>query len=79
MIKWEVKGMNCVGCANAVNNFLKSKGMSEIHVDFTTDEVSFVNNQNVAEQDLIKGIEGLGYSVGFPDEPKKKGWTLNFG
>lgn len=77
--KWEVKGMNCVGCSSAVNNFLESLGMENIHVDFSTDEVSFENTNEVEESEIIKGIEKLGYSVSTPEDPKKKAWTLNFG
>lgn len=77
--KWEVKGMNCVGCSGAVNNFLESLGMENIHVDFSTDEVVFENVKAIEENEIILGIEKLGYSVSTPDDPKKKTWTLNFG
>jgi len=76
--KWLVKGMNCVGCASTVNKYLESIGMENIHVDFTTDEVQFLNKAGVDEDEIARGIEKLGYHVSFPDELKKKDWTLSF-
>ncbi len=76
--KWEVKGMNCVSCSNTVSSLLKSKGMENIHVDFTTDEVSFMNSAQEKEEYLAKEIENLGFRVIFPDDPQKKNWTLSF-
>jgi copper chaperone CopZ len=74
---WEVKGMNCTGCASAVNNQLESLGMEEIFVDFSSGEVSFINTPKVAEEEIIKGIEKLGYTVVQGDDPKKKDWILD--
>jgi len=74
--KWEVKGMNCVGCFTSVNNQLKSMGLEDIFVDFSSGEVSFVNKPEVAEEDIIKGIEKLGFEVFVDEDPKKKGLML---
>jgi copper chaperone CopZ len=75
--KWEVKGMNCTGCASAVNNQLESLGMKDIFVDFSSGEVSFVNAPKIDEELIVKGIEKLGYTVIKDDEdPKKKDWIL---
>lgn len=75
--KWEVKGMNCTGCASAVNNQLDSLGLTDIFVDFSSGEVSFVNTPKIDEEEIAKGIEKLGYTVIMGDEdPKKKDWTL---
>lgn len=75
--KWEVKGMNCTGCASAVNNQLESLGMEDIFVDFSSGEVSFVNVPRINEEDIASGIEKLGYTVYMGGEdPKKKDWTL---
>ena len=70
--KWEVTGMNCVGCASSVKNLLDSMGMQEIFVDFSSDEVQFVNTPGEKEENIIHGIEKLGYAVRLPEEPKKK-------
>lgn len=74
--KWEVRGMNCTGCASAVNNQLESLGMEEIFVDFSSGEVSFVNTPKVEEEEIIKRIEKLGYTVIIGEDDKKKAWTL---
>ena len=70
--KWEVKGMNCVGCANTVKNLLDSMGMRDVFVDFSSDEVQFINAPGTPAQQIIQGIEKLGYTVRLPEEPEKK-------
>jgi len=78
LTKWEVKGMNCVSCSNTVSNLLKSKGMVNIHVDFSTDDVSFENVKQVDPEDLVRDIENLGFRVILPDDPQKKNLMLSF-
>jgi len=74
--KWEVKGMNCVGCSTSVNNQLESLGMENVFVDFSSGEVSFTNNAAIQEEKIIKAIENLGFTVILGDDPKKKDWIL---
>jgi copper chaperone CopZ len=74
--KWEVKGMNCTGCSSAVKNQLESLGMEDIFVDFSSGDVSFINTPRVDEEEIIKGIEKLGYTVLRGEDPKKKDWIL---
>ena len=74
--KWEVKGMNCTGCASAVNNQLETLGMQEVFVDFSAEEVSFINTPKMDETEIVKSIEKLGYQVYMGEDPKKKDWIL---
>lgn len=69
----EVRGMNCTGCSSSVNNFLQSLNLEDIFVDFSSGEVSFINKPKVKQEEIIAGIEKLGFTVILPDETKKKG------
>ncbi|MGI8952597.1 MAG: heavy metal translocating P-type ATPase [Chitinophagaceae bacterium] len=62
-INWEVKGMSCTNCALTIQKFLEEKGMENVKVNFIGGEISFENDKNISDADLIKGIHRLGYSV----------------
>jgi Cu+-exporting ATPase len=62
-INWKVEGMSCSACAQTVNGFLEKKGMKDIKVSLTAGEAHFKNETGITEEDLKKGIEGLGYHV----------------
>ncbi|MBI3234353.1 MAG: cation-translocating P-type ATPase, partial [Bacteroidetes bacterium] len=68
----KVKGMTCSGCANTVTKYLLNKGLSEVYVNFTTDEVRFKNEKMIAMSEIAKGINSLGYQVVLEDAPVKK-------
>ena len=62
-VNWKVEGMSCSACAQTINGFLEKKGMKEVRVSLTAGEAQFLNVPGLPEQDLKKGIEGLGYHV----------------
>ncbi len=61
-VNWKVDGMTCSNCALTVQQYLTNEGMENVKVNLIGGEVSFdVNGKN--EQQIIKGIESLGYTV----------------
>jgi len=61
-VTWKVEGMTCSNCALTVQQYLNNEGMNNVKVNLMGSEVSFdLNDKN--EQQIIKGIESLGYSV----------------
>jgi Cu+-exporting ATPase len=70
-INWKVEGMSCSACAQTINGFLEKKGMKDVKVSLTAGEAQFKNETGIREQDLKKGIEGLGYHVVDETAPSK--------
>jgi Cu+-exporting ATPase len=62
-IQWKVEGMTCANCALTIHKFLEKEGMKEVKVNAIGGEVSFEMNGNVSKEQIVKGIEHLGYSV----------------
>ncbi|THU41360.1 cadmium-translocating P-type ATPase [Niastella caeni] len=61
-VNWKVDGMTCSNCALTVQQYLTNEGMDNVKVNLMGGEVSFdINGKN--EQQIIKGIESLGYTV----------------
>jgi Cu+-exporting ATPase len=61
-VNWKVDGMTCSNCALTVQQYLTNEGMNDVKVNLMGGEVSFdINGKN--EQQIIKGIESLGYTV----------------
>src|ERR1017187_7160915 len=71
-VNWKVEGMSCSACAQTINGFLEKKGMRDVKVSLTAGEAQFRNESGVPEQELIKGIEHLGYRVAEGSSPKKR-------
>ncbi len=70
-VNWKVEGMSCSACAQTINGFLEKKGMKEVRVSLTAGEAQFLNVPGLPEQELKKGIEGLGYHVADESSAKK--------
>jgi Cu+-exporting ATPase len=62
-INWKVEGMSCSNCALTVGNFLKKEGLQNVKVNLIGGDVSFDANTDTPKQNIIKGIESLGYQV----------------
>ncbi|OQP46797.1 heavy metal translocating P-type ATPase [Niastella populi] len=61
-VNWKVDGMTCSNCALTVQQYLNNEGLANVKVNLIGGEVSFdINGKN--EQQILKGIESLGYSV----------------
>src|ERR1044071_4124861 len=62
-VQWKVEGMDCTTCALNIHKYLEKKGMKNVKVNFATGDVSFEFAEQFNEQELAKGIHGLGYEV----------------
>ncbi len=62
-----IEGMTCNNCALGVKRYLEKKGLQNVAVSFANAEASFEINGVLAKEDVINGIEKLGFSV-VPDE-----------
>lgn len=63
--------MSCSACAQTINGFLEKKGMRDVRVSLTAGEAHFENVPGLSEQELKKGIEGLGFRVAEETSNKK--------
>lgn len=75
----EVSGMTCTNCALSIQKLLEKQGGQEVNVNFATNEVRFINAQDIALDKIINDIESLGYQVIKSDnkeEPVKVQSTL---
>jgi len=70
-ISWNVEGMTCSHCAMTITQFLKNRGMKNIYVDFSSGAVKFDTNGNFNREEIIHGIEALGYHVAIEESEKK--------
>src|SRR5579864_835886 len=70
-VNWKVEGMSCSACAHTINGFLEKKGMKDVRVSLTAGEAHFQNVPGLPEQELKRGIEGLGYHVAEATTNKK--------
>lgn len=60
---WKVEGMTCSNCALTVTKFLEKKGKKNVKVNPISGDVLFDKDSEQDQQQLIKGIEELGYTV----------------
>jgi Cu+-exporting ATPase len=67
-VNWKVDGMTCSNCALTVQEYLTGEGLENVKVNLMGGEVSF-DSDGKNEQQIIKGIESLGYSVQSDDIP----------
>lgn len=63
LIELSVTGMHCNNCAMSIHRLLEKKGLSDISVDFASEEVKFSNQDDAVLPQIIKDIEGLGFKV----------------
>src|ERR1044072_8714600 len=70
-VNWKVDGMTCSNCALTVQQYLTNEGLGNVKVNLIGGEVSFdIDGKN--EQQILKGIESLGYSVHGEELPGPK-------
>ena len=62
-VNWKVEGMSCSNCALTINKYLQKEGLQNVKVNLMGGDVSFDLNENKTSQNIIKGIESLGYTV----------------
>lgn len=62
-IQWKVEGMHCANCALTINKYLQKQGASNVTVNPIDGDVAF-EIVDVPKEQLVKGVESLGYKVG---------------
>jgi len=62
-INLQVEGMTCANCALGITKLLEQKGQHGVYVNFATGEVQFDKIEQQQLEQLVSGIEGLGYKV----------------
>ncbi|MGN6419923.1 MAG: heavy metal translocating P-type ATPase [Pseudobacter sp.] len=79
-VNWKVDGMDCSNCVLTIRQFLEKKGLADVKVNLAGGDVSFTINGVNKKEDILKGIESLGYSVDAGDasiQTKKKKFLRN--
>lgn len=79
-VNWKVDGMDCSNCVLTIRQFLEKKGLGDVKVNLAGGDVSFTINGVNKKEDILKGIESLGYSVDAGDasiQTKKKKFLKN--
>lgn len=62
-VQWKVDGMDCTNCALTIRRYLEKEGMKNVKVNFGTGDVAFDMTGADKEDELAKGLKGLGYPV----------------
>ena len=65
-----VEGMTCSNCASGIQKHLKSNGLEDITVNFSTSEANF-SSDKISKNEVSKMIESLGYSIRKESEKEK--------
>ncbi|MGY8989702.1 MAG: cation transporter, partial [Flavobacteriales bacterium] len=65
-----VEGMTCSNCASGIQKHLKSNGLEDVTVNFSTSEANFFADK-ISKNEVIKLIESLGYSIKKESEKEK--------
>lgn len=68
----QVEGMTCSNCALGVSRYLEKQGLRDVHVDFTSGEVTYTSDRDPDLNTLSQGISRLGYKL-VPDSAQRSG------
>lgn len=60
---WKVDGMTCSNCSLTVAKYLEQKGKKNVNVNLISGDVIFDKDDDQNVDNIIKGIEELGYKV----------------
>lgn len=70
-VNLNVEGMTCSNCALGIKKQLEKKGLEDVSVNFSTGEVSYSDKININLDEVIEGINSLGFKViDKPEEDK---------
>jgi P-type Cu+ transporter len=73
---WKVEGMTCSNCSLTVTKYLEKEGNRNVKVNLLSGDVMFEKAGDTTLDQVIKGIEQLGYTVKTDDiktsRPRKK-------
>lgn len=59
----EVEGMTCTNCALGITKTLENSGLTNVHADFASGEVSYNPSETIGTDTIVHKIESLGYRV----------------
>ncbi|MFT3825638.1 MAG: cation-translocating P-type ATPase [Chitinophagaceae bacterium] len=79
-VTWKVEGMTCSNCALTVHQYLEKEGMDAVKVNLIGGDVNFNLDGKHTKEQLIKGIESLGYNVhdeSMPATTRRKKFPAN--
>lgn len=62
-VQWKVEGMTCANCALTIRKYLENQGNRNVTVNPIDGDVHFEIAEGTTTGSLIKGIQGLGYTV----------------
>ncbi len=62
-IQWKVDGMTCANCALTINKYLERQGAKNVAVSALDGDVTFELTESKTPEQLVKGVESLGYKV----------------
>ena len=69
-VNWKVEGMTCSNCALTIHKYLEKEGLKDVKVSLAWGDVSFdLTGSQATSQQIVKGIESLGYTVHDEQEP----------
>jgi len=60
-----VRGMTCESCARSVESILKSKGIKEVKVDFSSGRALVYLEEPESLLSAIKDLKSFGYSISY--------------
>ncbi len=63
LVTLEVEGMTCTNCALGITKTLEKTGLSNVHADFASGEVSYNSSETIGTDTVVHKIESLGYKV----------------
>ena len=66
--------MNCTACAASISKKLNAQGAEDIDVNFTTGEARFSLPDSVRIEQIVTGVESLGYKVVGAEGGHKTPW-----
>ena len=75
-IELKVEGMTCSNCALSISKYLKKQGLQNVIVDVIDGDVSYQKPETGSDENIKRGIEGLGYKI--VDEKKAPGKKRTF-
>ncbi len=67
-ISCKVKGMNCSSCALTISKYLEKKGVEDVAISVATEELRFNLPEGASADEVINGINNLGYEVVLPNQ-----------
>ena len=63
LITLEVEGMTCTNCALGVTKTLENSGLTNVHADFASGEVTYNATDILTTDTIVHKIQSLGYKV----------------